>query len=741
MRTSGIGKFLDNIKNFINRNKDVSDLDMLEKQLEVAISNGTVQPLTDEPVVMKSRMRKRPKSKLDVRTDTQDKDISMAWLGYNFIKGIAKSADEAPDYGDPARDEYLDRLWKKESILAGAMYSMIAKMVALTWQVTGPKRAAAKYANVLAMSAHMGGYDWGGFQGSTANDFYSKDKGVFWEVAREGNSQYGKLAMLGHIDSLACTLTGNRKRPVIYNSRVTSQEIRFKDGEYIHFTSTPSPREEHLGIGFCAVSRALRAAQLLVGLHDYDEQKLSNLPPEGVAAVTGLTVQEFQDALKLWKSQREQKGSLTFPQVLWLMGSQPNVKVSLDFIGFSQMPESFDRSTVVEQYINTLALTFGVDVREFWPVSTSSLGTAAESEIQHEKAKGKGPGEFISESERHTNGELPDGVDFAYDTQDIDEDIKSATIAQQFIGAYLPLVQPTQEGAEQLLSKENFLRLLADKNILPDYMVDDTRIAVEDSEIHIKEYDEYPDDFACFKWQNGYVRQVRPPAILMGSRSAWKRQEVPVAERLKGGPGSGHHGHAGRPGKVGGSSPGVGGSLGLENVVVALEDLSYDKFLHSMNKFLFIENNVEKLASSFGFDIDVKVQSASQFVASVNVGAKQLNINPGSIKGYYKSMFNVMGFPESGVEDAVSSPNNYKSFLNVVFHELGHAYRTNILGASSNGAKSMEEYRISNSENFANKFSLLLVRAWASANGKLISGDLAKINIVDYLNEKIPGGT
>ena len=30
--------------------------------------------------------------------------------------------------------------------------------------------------------------------------------------------------------------------------------------------------------------------------------------------------------------------------------------------------------------------------------------------------------------------------------------------------------------------------------------------------------------------------------------------------RLKGGPGSGHHGHAGRPGKVGGSLPGKGGS-------------------------------------------------------------------------------------------------------------------------------------------------------------------------------------
>ena len=31
--------------------------------------------------------------------------------------------------------------------------------------------------------------------------------------------------------------------------------------------------------------------------------------------------------------------------------------------------------------------------------------------------------------------------------------------------------------------------------------------------------------------------------------------------RLKGGPGSGHHGHSGRPGKRGGSLPGAGGGM------------------------------------------------------------------------------------------------------------------------------------------------------------------------------------
>lgn len=40
-----------------------------------------------------------------------------------------------------------------------------------------------------------------------------------------------------------------------------------------------------------------------------------------------------------------------------------------------------------------------------------------------------------------------------------------------------------------------------------------------------------------------------------------KIARLPLSLRLKGGPGSGHHGHAGRPGKRGGSAPSKGGSF------------------------------------------------------------------------------------------------------------------------------------------------------------------------------------
>jgi len=54
---------------------------------------------------------------------------------------IAHVADEIPQYGASAgpleRDKALDRFWKTEPILAGAIYSMCAKVAALDFELKG----------------------------------------------------------------------------------------------------------------------------------------------------------------------------------------------------------------------------------------------------------------------------------------------------------------------------------------------------------------------------------------------------------------------------------------------------------------------------------------------------------------------------------------------------------------------------------------------------------------------------
>lgn len=509
------------------------DMGLVAEHLDQMIESGNLPSAdaVDEWLEEKAIPRKR-KTRLDVHKTSTD----MAYASYyRFIREFSKKKDEAPEYGAIDRDYYLSKLWQKEPILAGAVYSMCAKMVSLKWQITGRRNLAIFYADVFANTAYMGGRGWGGFNSASANDFYTTDRGVFWAVNRRGNPIYSRMEGLEHIDSLQCTLTGNSRRPVDYLSELTSQQIRFRPGEYIHFSSLPSPREVHLGIGFCATSRALRAAKLLMGLHDYDSEKLSNLPPEGVAAITGLTMDEFQDALVLWQAARKKAGSLTFPQVLWLIGSQPNAQVTIDFVGFSQVPESFDRKIVVNQYVNTLALDFGVDAREFWPVSSGALGTAAETEVQHMKARGKGPGEYITITERELNAELPNGVEFKYDTQDIEEDQQSAAVAKAWIEAFLPLT--TAGGAtEEIISKDLLMRLLADKGVIPDWMVQDDRVVADDLGVEEKYWSDDP--VITIEWDGGVLKQLPGKPYTLSYQITGVKPKVSgyiPAETLKGG--------------------------------------------------------------------------------------------------------------------------------------------------------------------------------------------------------------
>lgn len=562
--------------------RSAPDLKIASQQIDNMIANKQLEVPTE-------LKQKKSASRLDVRHTTTDQQAYyFNFLRYWTVKGIKT----LPPYGDISRDEFLATCWQQEPILAGAIYSMIAKMSSLQWSITGRRLVSREAARTFANAAYIGGYEWGGFISSTAEDFYTADRGAFWELARGGRSYtsrlIGNLEEIGHMDTLNCWLTGNTKYPVVYTSSTIGQTIKFKSGEFVHFASMPSSREDKYGIGFCAVSRAYSAAKLLMGLHDYDTEKLSNLPPEGVAAVTGLTMDEFNDAITLWMTKRQQDSSLTFPQVLWLIGSQPNAEVSVNMTPFSSIPESFDRQSVVDHYVATLALCFGVDAREFWPITSGALGSASESEIQHLKAKGKGPGEFISTIERHLNAELPEDSSFAFDTQDIQEDMIAAQVAKAWIDAFWPLYQgipnpniapPPQLGGsglpstpgnkpgqvagqqagarppaigkvsaiankqdeeieepkkdsknsdkqtEQVLTKEQFMRLLADKGVIPDYLVDDSRVMIQDTDIHISK-EGHPDDYTKYTWKAGVLKEERLPAIILTTRS---RTDAPYA--------------------------------------------------------------------------------------------------------------------------------------------------------------------------------------------------------------------
>lgn len=461
-------------------------------------------------------------SRLEYRNQEQSR-IPMSAMCYYFMRSFAQKAGKAPRRGTHEYDLYIDNIWKEEPILAGTVYGMQAKSQTKQWKITGGRNAANRSARMLNDSLYSyWKHGWWGFAGVSALDFYTTRVGTMWGAMRRGNDQYGQLDALEHLDSLSCHLTGSREEPVRYESAETGQSLTYREGEIINFTSMTLSRETELGAGFCAVERAMRAAQVLVMLNEYDIGKMSNLPPEGIASISGLTQNEIQDALQTWITQRQADNSLIYPQVLWLASGQPNANVDVALTAFSSLPENFQRDVVINMYVNILANAFGVSASDIWFMGGGPFGTGREVEMQHTYAKGKGEGEWFAASEQIINRELPAGVEFHYDTDSIEEDLTSAQTAKAWVDALLPLVE---RGQELEIGADQWKTLFVEKGIIPTWMHEttnpDQRTTITSSQVMLKED---ADDLVTFMWSMGQVREVPRPIVV----KAKAKQSQPV---------------------------------------------------------------------------------------------------------------------------------------------------------------------------------------------------------------------
>jgi len=99
----------------------------------------------------------------------------------------------------------------------------------------------------------------------------------------------------------------------------------------------------------------------------------------------------------------------------------------------------------------------------------------------------------------------------------------------------------------------------------PPIMPDLNEFFVEEKAMTQKAKRPEPDRERYFTWEEGDIEIIKGGKTTEASKASpweWKLELVPGSD-VKGGAGSGHHGHAGRPGKRGGSAPGkAGGGAG-----------------------------------------------------------------------------------------------------------------------------------------------------------------------------------
>jgi len=403
---------------------------------------------------------------VQARFSESAEDAQIYWFMFN----LAQRAGAVPVWGkQPERDRVLRQLVRARGmdLLAGAMSSFVKKMNGLNWTIEGPERTAKRWQWILARQSEMG-KGWLHLLPKGTQDYLSQDKGAFWEIVRATKMPGQPIVSIAHLDSVRCTATNDPDFPVIYLDKKNDKHI-LRDDQVIHILDMPSPGEDDQNLGMCAVSRVLASAVVIQEMLAFKEEKLSTRPVPGIAIAKGITDGQLAEALRKASEQDvKEHGRLLYRGFPIIAAMSADYEAGVDLVEFRSIPDGFNFVDETTFFIYTLALAFGVDAREFWPATVTGA-TKADALVQAQKARGKGPGEFINQIEFQLNMKvLPKGCTFRFDFQDDEEDRLQTEIRAMKVEMVRDLWEPSPVDLQGMITLEEARNLLVDMDILPE---------------------------------------------------------------------------------------------------------------------------------------------------------------------------------------------------------------------------------------------------------------------------------
>lgn len=419
-------------------------------------------------------------------TKSQQTRLAKTYDQVPFIWSIFEdyANNECPAWGEMARltdrAQRLREYARDEPILAGAVASMVSKVVSLDWQIIGGRNRVRRYHEMLSEAED--GRGWSYYLDRLAQDYLVTDVGAVTELARE-NAAAGPVAAIYNIDSARVVLTGNAEIPARYWPWDGGKVVPLGPLDFCRAVDMPSADESRFGLGFSPVSRALKAARVLLALYRYESEQLADLPPKGLASITGMTVDEVEEAFKRFDARRAEKKQSTFKGTVFLASiANPMQPIDVKLTPFANLPDGFDKQQALTTYVYTLSLDFGVDVREFWPASQSGA-TKAEAEVQAQKAKGKGFGRMVASFEREINWNiLPPGLEFAFDLKDSEDDLARANIRARVIENVRRMWEPNPATGAGIVDTDEARRMLVEEQVVPEWMAQTDEVTAYGSE-------------------------------------------------------------------------------------------------------------------------------------------------------------------------------------------------------------------------------------------------------------------
>ena len=343
---------------------------------------------------------------------------------------VAEAADEFQPWGArmKTRDSQLRDWWPTESYFASALAGVVGRNTAFSWELEGPASTVKRVQDVLTNAND--GQGWHDLVSKLSIDLYTQDHGAFMEVVRGGDSEAAPVIALNHLDSFRCYHTGDPKAPVLYQDRQSKLHL-LKWYQVETYADMPAPIEGLYGLQYCALTRMLRAAQLIRNVMIYQVEKTGGRFNRALHIVQGISTQQVEDALKQQTAGMDARGLLRYLQPLIVGTLSPEANIDVKTLELASLPEGWDQEVMFKWYVTILAMAFMGDYQDFAPLPSGNLGSGQQSSILHLKSQQKGAALFQKLLTHSLNFRvLPKAVEFGFTEQDVQEEETRAAIAK-----------------------------------------------------------------------------------------------------------------------------------------------------------------------------------------------------------------------------------------------------------------------------------------------------------------------
>lgn len=442
----------------------------LPSAIKKALDNAQPQIESVKRANAEESLSKQPRFAL---TPSQSFDL------WERIYGLTKEGIfNEPAYSSDSRvrDAWLREVVLREPYLLGILQSCVSIDKNRGFTMTGGKIQVKRFLQIChSFGVAPDLFGWRPGISVSSTNFYLADLGSVTELARRGDD--GPLGAIFAVDPVQCRLTGNADLPLKYGKGQRNL-IGWRPSDYFRVTSFPSTAEKMNGLGYCAVSRCIELAKLMVSVFEHDREKLGSKAPKGILTINGVSPSQWLTSMEENEANRTELERKYYSGVQ-ILAQNSGKDISVALTSLSNLPQDFDHREFTDMMIYGYALAFGYDPREFWPVSSGSLGSSLESETQHRRASSKGGLDFSLGFQEEFQEELPSTVHFEFEQRDVEGDISEADFNKQKLAIINEMFTAANKNGEILITREEARQLLVDAQLIPD----DWTLEEEDAQV------------------------------------------------------------------------------------------------------------------------------------------------------------------------------------------------------------------------------------------------------------------